>query len=177
MCSFHSHKQSKRREILLTISTATYVSNVGVHTREMVHGSADLPRTRMEAGSPSPPPPISPLADLAPAPACPTSAAPLRISPPADLALATTVHPSTRDGSSPPCPSHHNRAAPSPAPSWARRPARGLNEEGLGGGCGGERREGDEQRAGGGEEDRRGDEEQEKQQAKTSTMSTLPSSS
>ncbi|XP_035821226.1 uncharacterized protein [Zea mays] len=57
----------------------------------------------MEAGRhPSPPP-------------CPTSAAPLRISPPADLALATTVHPSTRDGSSPPCPSHHNHTTPSPA--------------------------------------------------------------
>jgi hypothetical protein len=116
-------------------------------------------------------------------------AAPPRISPPADLALATTanldhtrqswlapavprlpMHPPTRDGSSPPCPSHHNRAAPSPAKI-------GLDEEGLGGGLGGERREGDEQRAGGGEEDRRGDEEQEKQKAKTSTMSSLPSSS
>ncbi|PWZ13586.1 CBL-interacting protein kinase 31 [Zea mays] len=80
------------------------------------------------------------------------------------------MHPPTRDGSSPPCPSHHNRAAPSPAKI-------GLDEEGLGGGLGGERREGDEQRAGGGEEDRRGDEEQEKQKAKTSTMSSLPSSS
>jgi hypothetical protein len=60
------------------------------------------------------------------------------------------------------CPSHHNRAAPSPAPSWARRPAWGLDEEGLDGGCGGERREGDEQRAGGGGE-RRGDEERREQ--------------
>jgi hypothetical protein len=34
---------------------------------------------------------------------------------PANLALATTVHAPTCDGSSPPYPSHHNRAAPSPA--------------------------------------------------------------
>jgi hypothetical protein len=45
-----------------------------------VHGSADLSdaRTRMETGSrhPSPPPRISPLADLAPAPACPSTLPP-----------------------------------------------------------------------------------------------------
>jgi hypothetical protein len=119
----------------------------------------------MEAGRPSPPPPISPLADLAPAPALPPPALPLfphRATAdlaPADLALATTAHPPTRDGSSPPCPSHHNRAAPSPAPSWARRPTRGLDEEGIGRGRGGERREGDEQCAGGGEGERHRDEE------------------
>jgi hypothetical protein len=142
-----------------------------------------------------------------PPPALPLiPAAPPRISPPADLALATTanldhapqsrpallyprlpMHPPTRDGSSPPCPSQ------APTTTAQHRPGHGaprgallgphllaeigLDEEGLGGGRGGERREGDEQRAGGGEEDQRGDEEQEKQQAKTSTTSSLPSSS
>jgi hypothetical protein len=101
------------------ISTTTYVSNVGVHTirfcRSLTHAHGSSRQ------HPSPPPQISPLADLMPTPALPPPALPLfprRLAAdldPANLALATTAHAPTRDGSSPPCPSHHNRAAPSPA--------------------------------------------------------------
>jgi hypothetical protein len=81
----------------------------------MVHGSAEQAGTlpRRPGSRPSRisrQPPLYPHLPFHSSPV-----APPRISPPANLALAATVHPPTRDGSSPPCPSHHKRAASSPA--------------------------------------------------------------